>query len=311
MKNELKDEYIDLICSVFNCKKEDVLNIKSLKKGMTNRSYIFTVKAKHYILRIPGEGTQQLINRKEEAEVYHTIKKLGICDELYYINPENGIKISGFVENSRCCNAEDEEDLKECMKKLKAFHNLKLQVNHTFNIYEKIDFYESLWTEKSIYEDYEDTKKNVLTLKSFIDSCEPVFCLTHIDAIPDNFLFSTETDKNGSRKEKIQLIDWEYAGMQDPHVDIAMFCIYSLYKEKQKIDRLIDIYFEGKCSRKNRIKIYAYIALCGLLWSNWCEYKRQLGVEFGEYSIMQYNYARDYYKLASDEIKKLELETKK
>lgn len=270
---------------------------------MTNRSYIFTVKDKRYIMRIPGEGTEQLINRKEEAEVYNTIKGYNICDELYYINPDNGMKISAFLENSRCCNVLDESDLKRCMKKLRDFHNLKLKVNHKFDIYEKIDFYESLWTEKSIFRDYEQTKKNVLGLKAFIDSCKPEYCLTHIDAVPDNFLFSINSDG----KEEIQLIDWEYAGMQDSHVDIAMFCIYSLYKKRSEIDRLIDFYFDGKCTPQNRIKIYCYVALCGLLWSNWCEYKRQLGVEFGEYSLMQYRYAKDYFKIATEEIKKLEL----
>lgn len=44
--------------------------------------------------------------------------------------------------------------------------------------------------------------------------------LTHIDAVPDNFLF---VEKEG--REEIRLIDWEYAGMQDPHVDVAMFCM--------------------------------------------------------------------------------------
>ncbi len=87
--------------------------------------------------------------------------------------------------------------------------------------------------------------------------------------------------------------------MQDPHVDIAMFCIYSLYNRAQ-VDRLIDIYFEGKCDDAVRIKIYCYIACCGLLWSNWCEYKRQLGAEFGEYSLRQYRYAKDYYKIVSE-----------
>ena len=38
------------------------------------------------------------------------------------------------------------------------------------------------------------------------------------------------------------LVDWEYAGMQDPHVDIAMFAIYSLYN-KEQIDELIGMYF--------------------------------------------------------------------
>lgn len=55
-----------------------------------------------------------------------------------------------------------------------------------------------------------------------------------------------------------------------------------------------------------RIKIYCYIAACGLLWSNWCEYKRNLGVEFGEYSLRQYRYAKDYYRIVQDELKKLE-----
>ena len=29
--------------------------------------------------------------------------------------------------------------------------------------------------------------------------------------------------------------------MQDPHVDIAMFCIYALYDRKQ-VDKVIDMY---------------------------------------------------------------------
>ena len=92
--------------------------------------------------------------------------------------------------------------------------------------------------------------------------------------------------------------------MQDPHVDIAMFSLYSMYT-KEEVDKLYDIYFDGTCDEVVRAKIYAYIAACGLLWSNWCEYKRQLGVEFGEYSLKQYRYAKEYYKYASELIEKL------
>ena len=79
------------------------------------------------------------------------------------------------------------------------------------------------------------------------------------------------------RKEEIRLIDWEYAGMQDPHVDIAMFCIYSLQKEQ--VDHLIDLYFEGSCDDKHASNLLLYRSLRSA-WSNWCEYKRKLGVEF-------------------------------
>ena len=135
----------------------------------------------------------------------------------------------------------------------------------------------------------------MLSLKSFIDNVDKDWCLTHIDAVPDNFLFY---QVEGEKEERLQLTDWEYAGMQDPHVDIAMFCIYSLY-DKKHVDRLIDIYFENNCDKATRAKIYAYISICGLLWSNWCEYKRNLGVVFGEYSHRQYRYAKNYFCYAT------------
>ncbi len=87
--------------------------------------------------------------------------------------------------------------------------------------------------------------------------------------------------------------------MQDPLVDIAMFCIYS-YFDKEKTDHLIDLYFDNRCDDSVRARIYCYMAACGLLWSNWSEYKRQLGVEFGEYLIRQYRYAKEYTKHAGE-----------
>ena len=89
--------------------------------------------------------------------------------------------------------------------------------------------------------------------------------------------------------------------MQDVHVDIAMFAIYAMY-DREQVDQLIDAYFSEGVSKKVRLKIYCYIAVCGLLWSNWCEYKRMCGVEFGEYSIRQYRYAKEYYRIVKKEL---------
>ena len=289
--DHLKSDAIDVIADVFKTSNDTIEDICVLKKGMTNRSFLFSVNDERFIMRIPGEGTDRLINRAEEAVVFKTISGKGLCDDPVYINPKNGYKITKFLEGIRCCDPEDEEDLKKCMKRLKSFHDMHLSVPHTFDVFERIDFYESLWKGKpSMYKDYKQTRDNVFSLRSFVEGLEKDWCLTHIDAVPDNFLFY---DTNEG--EALQLTDWEYAGMQDPHVDIAMFCIYSLYN-KDQIDRLIDIYFEGKTDRLTRAKIYAYIAMCGLLWSNWCEFKAQLGVEFGEYSLRQYRYAKDFYR---------------
>ncbi len=294
--NHLKTEAISIISDTLRVTTEQIVGINLLKKGMTNRSFIFSCKGKKYIMRIPGEGTEQLINRREEASVYAVIKDKNICDDIVYINPENGYKITEFLPDARNCDPLSKEDIAKCMKRLRAFHEQKLSVDHRFDIFGQIDFYEYLWGGKpSVYRDYRKTKEHVLELRAYIEKykCEEV--LTHIDAVPDNFIFVKGTDG----KEDIRLIDWEYSGMQDPHVDIAMFCIYAMYDRKQ-VDALIDAYFIEGCRLEIRIKIYCYIAACGLLWSNWCEYKRELGIEFGEYSLRQYRYAKDYYRIVKD-----------
>ena len=297
--DQLKSDAMAEIERVLSVSGEEITGIEVLKKGMTNRSFLFRCRGGRYIMRIPGEGTSLLINRRQEAAVYRTLDGKGICDEIVSINPENGYKITKYLEGARVCDPENPEDVQACMKKLRSFHEEHLSVEHTFSLFDQIAYYESLWEgEPSVYRDYSTTKAHVLELEAYLEAQPKVWTLTHIDAVPDNFLF---VEKNGGTE--IRLIDWEYAGMQDAHVDLAMFCIYAMY-DRPQVDALIDSYFTEGCPQEVRTKIYAYIAVCGLLWSNWCEYKSRLGVEFGEYSLKQYRYAKDYYKLVKQELAK-------
>ncbi len=304
--DHLKSEAIRTICDALHADMEEITQVTVLKKGMTNRSFLFSCKGKRYIMRIPGEGTAQLVDRRHEAAVYQAIREKNICDDIAYISPDNGYKITEYLADARVCNPEKAEDVRRCMQRLREFHELRLTVAHTFDIFGQIEFYESLWNgAPSIYKDYRQTKENVFSLRGYIDAHVQERVLTHIDAVPDNFLFVKRDD--GS--EEIRLIDWEYAGMQDPHVDIAMFCIYALYDRRQ-VDETIAAYFPDGCSETVRLKIYCYIAACGLLWSNWCEYKWTLGVEFGEYSLRQYRYAKEYYRIVRDTLEQWESEGK-
>ena len=300
--NQLKTDSIQAIANALDANFDDITNISVLKKGITNRSFLFSCKGSQYIMRIPGEGTDALINREQEGEVYKTISGYGICDEPLYFSPQSGYKITKYLEGVRVCDPENTQDVARCMTKLRAFHELSLRVDHHFDIFHMIQFYEDLWESgPSIYKDYQETKKRVFSLQTYIDAQPKECVLTHIDPNHDNFLFSANVDGT----ENIQLIDWEYSGMQDPHVDLAMFCIYALY-DRAGVDNLIDAYFIQGCEKSVRIKIYCYISACGLLWSNWCEYKRSLGVDFGEYSLRQYRYAKDYDRIVQQELQKIE-----
>ena len=83
-----------------------------------------------------------------------------------------------------------------------------------------------------------------MKLRNYIEQNVEKKTLCHIDAIPDNFLL---------KGNDVFMIDWEYSGMQDPHIDIAMFCIYSMY-DQNEIDKLIDLYFKNKCPENIRLK---------------------------------------------------------
>ena len=283
--DHLNNDAIDVIEQTLNVPGESINQIHVLKKGMTNRSFIFSCQGKRYIMRIPGAGTSQLINRQQEYDVYQKIKALPYVEQTLYLNPKNGYKLTEFIENSRNCNPNNWHDVQLCIQLLKQMHQEHLEVEQQFDLAGQINKYEQLRNAASAYRDYGEVKQRVEKLLQYVDSLDKEWTLCHIDANADNFIF----DQHG----KIFLIDWEYAGMQDPHVDIAMFAIYSMYDQAQ-IDHLIDLYFGYPVKDKIRYKIYAYVAICGLLWSNWCEYKQSLGLDFGEYSLAQYRYAKEY-----------------
>lgn len=282
-----------LIESCGLCQAGEVKAIQTMKAGMTNRSYTFFVKEKQYIIRIPGEGTEHLINRTQEYAVYSAIAPLRISEDVYYFDPKTGIKIAAYLTDAHVCDSSNWEEVERCLSALKRFHAQKLHVSHSFDLWERLAFYQSLWNgAPSVYADYDKTKQAVLSLKSYIDAQPKSIQLCHIDAVPDNFLFVT--GKDGS--EEIKLIDWEYAGMQDPHLDIAMFIIYAMY-DREETEKLIDLYFINGCDKLTRMKVHCYIAVSGLVWSNWCEFKRHCGVEFGAYTQRQYDYAREYSEI--------------
>lgn len=290
--NNLKTDTISLIAEELSVKANDIKDIEILKKGLTNRSFKFKVKDKEYIMRVPGEGTDKLINRDNEYTVYQRIKEFKISDDLVYISPETGYKITEFLHDAKECDPFNPKEVKQSMQKLRAFHGLKLKVDHIFDLYGTIEFYESLWEgEPSIFRDYQETKSKIFELKPMIDSIPKDWVLTHVDSVANNILFVDD---------EVRLIDWEYAGMQDPHLDIAMFALSAMYN-RTEVDALIDSYFAEGCSPETRMKIYIYISAGGLLWSNWCEVKRFQGVEFGEYSLKQYRFAKEYYTIVIEE----------
>ncbi len=192
---QLESAVLKQIARILQCKIEDIHDISALKKGMTNRSFVFSVDHVKYIMRIPGPGTEKLINRRQEAAVYRTIAGKGICDEPLFLDPKTGYKLSRYIPSVRVCDPFCEADIRLAMKTLHRFHDLRLKVDHTFDLFAQISFYERLRNgRKSVYRDYMTTRQHVFALKTYLAKQKITYCLTHIDAVPDNFLIDPKTE---------------------------------------------------------------------------------------------------------------------
>ena len=290
---------IILLSDILNIDSKNIINLQPVKKGLTNESFTFNIKNKgKYVLRVPNETTSLLVNRKEEAEVYNRIQRLGISDDIVYIDDQTGIKISRFINDAHTLELNNTEDIELAFDKLKALHTSGIRVNHEFNLRERISYYEKLRPIDSKYPSYISTKSNILRLLDIIEQFPKEYVLCHIDANCDNFLIT-------SNKE-VYLIDFEYAGMQDPNLDIAMICLYSRL-ERSAIDSLIDCYYNYSVSDELRYIIYSYIAIGGFLWSIWCEVKEGSSVLTNQYALSQYQFAITYFEILQKEAINLSL----
>ena len=99
-----------LIESCGFCRASEVEELQTMKTGMTNRSYAFFVKGNRYIIRIPGEGTDRLINRAQEYAVYRAIAPLKISETVHYFDPVTGIKIASYLTDAHVCDDQSDRD---------------------------------------------------------------------------------------------------------------------------------------------------------------------------------------------------------
>lgn len=275
------------------------MHIAPVKKGLTNDSFTFSIKGDgKYVIRIPNVDTASLVNREQEATVYKVIKELHISDDVVYLDAITGVKVTKFIESAHNLEISNQGELSLALDKLKLLHASNIQVPHTFDLLAMIEKYESLRGKTSLFQNYEIIRANILGLLACINTTNREYCLCHIDANCDNFLITND--------KEVRLIDFEYAGMQDPNLDIAMICLYSQL-DRNRIDVIIDTYYGERVDDVIRYLIYAYIAIGGFIWSIWCEVKEGPHVLENQYACSQYNYAMEYFHIVYEEGRGLDM----
>lgn len=127
-------------------------------------------------------------------------------------------------------------------------------------------------------------------LEEFLAMGVPL-CPCHNDLVPENLV------KSGD--DKIYLIDWEYAGMNDPVWDLAAHSLESSFSSKDD-ELFLSLYFTEGITDEIRTRFMMHKIFQDFIWSLWTVYREAEGDDFGDYGINRHNRAIKNTKLIKE-----------
>lgn len=234
--------------------------------GMTNRSYrIVRDNGEIFLVRIPGDGTEELISRSDERKSTELACKLDIDSELLYFGSD-GTKVMRFINNPQIMNDEvmrQNSIISQAADIFRKLHTCGCDTGVRFEVFEMADMYENIIKNNNVklYDDYLEVKKIIMNIKSEIDvQQEPKRVPCHNDCLVDNWVL----DENN----RLYLIDWEYSGMNEPMWDLSCLSIEAQYTTIEDI-KLLNAYYGRSATVEENKKFIAAKLYVDYLWTLW------------------------------------------
>ena len=257
--------------------------------GMCNKNFRVNFEGKSYVLRVPGPGSEGMVERSNEE--FNAIEgcRMGVNPEIRYFNAKTGVKLADYVENAETLNSatiQRHDNLRKIATIYHKIHDSKVRLKNEFNLFQEIEKYDKLIASVGgqMYDGWGEFKPKVMALESYINSLGVELCPCHDDAVPENFIKGMDGT--------IYLIDWEYSGMNDPMADFAALFLESEFSEDTR-DYFLSVYYDGIIPEKIKEHILCYEILWDTLWVQWTVIKKTCGDDFGSYGIDRYNRAID------------------
>lgn len=279
----------------------EMITDASFLGGMTNKNYLITIsydkssgRGKRYVLRIPGAVTDSIITRDNEFFNSQLMSQMKFNVETNYFNPNDGIKITTYLEHSQQLTHQiisNEKYLNAIANKLSLLHNSELVFKNEFNVFDEFDKYISLLKNKELFYQYHPRISQLLdkfySIRQYHHNNPQLLSPCHNDLVPENILW---------KENNIYFIDWEYSGMNDPLFDIAAFLLESRLNETNTM-KFLGYYLNtssDKYIKSALIKIRDYQFTQDILWFVWTLVKEENQEFFGDYGKKRIDRALNY-----------------
>ena len=236
--------------------------------GLTNRTYyVKFADGAQYVLRIPGEGTEELIIRGNEKISTELACSLGIDAQLLHFGAD-GAKVTEFIPGAVTMSADTMREphrIQQAAELLKKLHSCGKNTGVPFEVFDMAAGYEKIIFDNNVpmFNDYNDVKATVMAIKQEVDAqgeAPKVPC--HNDPLCENWVVSDS--------DRLYLIDWEYAGMNDGMWDVADVSIEAGYGHAED-EQILTAYLGRAPESADWKHLLASKLYVDYLWTLWAK----------------------------------------
>ncbi len=233
--------------------------------GLTNLVFRLASGTDSWCLRLPGKGTEEYINRADEAQAAREAARAGVSPEVIHADPDSGVMVSKFIEGATTMTPELFKSIEgspaRAGKAFRALHESDAKFNFRFELFSMIDEYLGILSGKTadLPDGYHDVLKESESVRKALEAHPLPSVACHCDPLCENFL---------DTGERMWIVDWEYSGMNDPMWDLGDLSVEGGFSQAQD-EEMITAYFGGEPRDAERGRIVIYKAMCDLLWTLW------------------------------------------
>ena len=242
----------------------DAKIVMRLEGGMSNYTYVVECQGKKYTYRVPGKFAERFVDRDDEWANIQEVDRLGLNNVTTYVEIRSGEKLAEYVEGTIMSTTDVVSYNEMSVKALKKIHNSDLKFKD-YNAFGRLDTYQNYCIEMGFThpQEYLDLRNKLEVLRKQYVSVPMVPC--HCDYQPTNLVI------NG---DKLYVLDWEFAGMNDPFYDIACYGNVGFDKALS----LLEAYVGRKPNKEELQRLYFHRAFQCLQWFNVAIFKDRVGL---------------------------------
>lgn len=233
--------------------------------GLTNLVYRVTGGDETVILRIPGEGTEDYIDRAVEAHNARVAADAGVSADVIYANPENGVMLFSYLDGCETMTPETFPATTGAPARagtvLRQLHDSGMTFEFRFELFSMIDDYLEILGKlgAELPEGYHDVVQEAEAVRAALDAQPTTLAPCHCDPLCENFL------DNG---ERMWVVDWEYSGMNDPMWDLGDLSVEAGFSDAHDRE-MMESYCGSPPSDAEYGRMVIYKAMSDLLWTLW------------------------------------------